>query len=102
MILGLGLGLGYTRGIVYTYSPAPVRARALIGRIKMVGSRLGLGLGLGLGRDYFVQLHIPFPIPRSMQRGRHQGNCQVISAAIEWDPTAKMFGSWRLNPLSSL
>ena len=34
-----------------------------------------------------------------MQRVRHQGDCQGISAATEWDPTAMMLGRWRLNPI---
>ena len=34
-----------------------------------------------------------------MQRVRHQGDCQGISAATEWDPTAMMVGRWRLNPI---
>ena len=62
----------------------------------------GARSGLGLGGDYFLQLHTPFPIPRSMQRVRHQGDCQGISAATGWDPTAMMRGRWRLNLLSPL
>ena len=58
-----------------------------------------LGLGLG-GGGYFLRLHTPFSIPQLMQRVRHQGDCHVISAATEWDPTAMMLGRWRLNPLS--
>ena len=32
-----------------------------------------------------------------MQRVRHQGGCQGMSAAIEWDPTAMLLGRWRPN-----
>ena len=54
------------------------------------------------GGGYFLRLHTPFSIPQLMQRVRHQGDCQGISAATEWDPTAMMLGRWRLNPLSPL
>ena len=58
-----------------------------------------LGLGLSLAGDYFLLLQTPFPIPQLMQRVRYQGDCQGMSAAIEWDPTAMMLGRWQLNPI---
>ena len=44
-----------------------------------------------------AQLQISLHILRSMQRARHQENCQGIAAATGWEPSATMLGRWRLN-----
>ena len=94
---GLGLGLGSGLGL-------GLKLGLGLGLEEVFVFDLGLGLGLEVRvrADYFLQLHTPFTIPRSMQRVRHQGDFQGITAATEWDPTAMMLGRWRLNPLSPL
>ena len=46
------------------------------------------------------QLVLSLSCSRLMQRVRHQRDCQGISAATEWTPTAMMLGRWRFKPIS--
>ena len=75
-------------------------ARVAVAKVRISGIAFDFNAVFGLGLGYFLRLHTSFPIPRSMQRVCHQGDCQGISAATEWDPAAMIMGRWRLNPIA--